>query len=69
MFSFGIDHDPTETLNPLKQFTGVFRSSIGDHRLIYGAEMDCVVETSPSTKEHIELKLSAGKSLNDLPFQ
>jgi len=38
---------------------------------LYGAEMDCVVEkpSSTTTTEHIELKVCAGKSLDDLPFQ
>lgn len=61
-----IDYTTTETLNPLKQFTGIFRSTIGHDRLLYGAEMDCVIDKS---NEHIELKLCAGNSLNDLPFQ
>jgi hypothetical protein len=64
-----LDHVPTETINPLKQFTGVFQGTVGSFRLVYGAEMDCVVEKSSSTSEHIELKVCAGKSLNDLPFQ
>ncbi len=66
---WSLDHTTTEILNPLKQFTGVFQSTIGSYRLLYGAEMDCVVEKSSSTTEHIELKLCAGKSLNDLQFQ
>jgi len=37
--------------------------------LLYGAEMDCVVEKSSSKTEHIELKVSAGNSLSDLQFQ
>ncbi|CAF3736466.1 unnamed protein product [Adineta steineri] len=58
-----------ETLNPSKQFSGVFQSTIGSHRLLYGAEMDCVIERSSSTTEHIELKVCAGKTLDDLPFR
>ena len=64
-----LDHSTTETLNPLKQFTGIFHSTIGSYRLLYGAEMDCIVEKSTSITEHIELKVCAGKSLDDLPFQ
>lgn len=64
-----LDDTTTEILNPLKQFTGVFQSTIGSYRLLYGAEMDCVVENAPSTTEHIELKVCAGKSLDDLPLQ
>ncbi|CAF2705172.1 unnamed protein product [Rotaria sp. Silwood2] len=59
----------TELLNPSKQFTGVFQATIGSYRLLYGAEMDCIVEKSSSVTEHIELKVCAGKSLNDLPFK
>ncbi|CAF3339487.1 unnamed protein product [Rotaria sp. Silwood1] len=59
----------TEPLNPLKQFTGVFQATMGSYRLLYGAEMDCVVEKSSSITEHIELKVCAGKSLNDLPLK
>ncbi|CAF1215856.1 unnamed protein product [Adineta ricciae] len=59
----------TETLNPSKQFSGVFQSTIGSYRLLYGAEMDCVIEQSSSVTEHIELKVCAGKTLDDLPFR
>ncbi|CAF1271056.1 unnamed protein product [Rotaria sordida] len=59
----------TESLNPSKQFAGVFQATIGSYRLLYGAEMDCVVEKSSSITEHIELKVCAGKSLDDLPFK
>ena len=58
-----------EEIDPSKQFTGVFQSTIGRHHLLYGAEMDCVLESEATNKEHIELKVCAGKSLSDLPFQ
>jgi RAT1-interacting protein len=58
----------TKTLNSSEKFTGVFQSTIGSYRLLYGAEIDCVVEKSSSTTEHIELKVCAGNSINDLPF-
>lgn len=64
-----LDNTTTETIDPSKQFTGVFQSTIGSYRLLYGAEMDCVIEKSSSTTEHIELKVCAGKSIDDLPFQ
>ncbi|UJR33888.1 hypothetical protein I4U23_021309 [Adineta vaga] len=63
------NHLSTETLNPSKQFSGVFQSTIGSYRLLYGAEMDCIIEHSSSTTEHIELKVCAGKTLDDLPFR
>ncbi|CAF0725253.1 unnamed protein product [Rotaria sordida] len=59
----------TEPLNPSRQFAGVFQATIGSYRLLYGAEMDCVVEKSSSITEHIELKVCAGRSLDDLPFK
>ncbi|CAF1350473.1 unnamed protein product [Rotaria sp. Silwood1] len=58
----------TETLNSLKKFIGVFQSTIGSYRLLYGAEIDCATKKSSSTTKHIELKVCAGKSLYDLPF-
>ena len=64
-----LDATTDETWNPSKQFTGVFQSALGSYKLLYGAEMDCVVETSPTTTEHIELKVCAGNSLDDLPLQ
>ncbi|CAF4529732.1 unnamed protein product [Rotaria sp. Silwood2] len=59
----------TEKLNPSKQFIAVFQSTIGSYRLLYSAEIDCVVERSPSMSEHIELKVCAGKSIDDLAFK
>jgi RAT1-interacting protein len=59
----------TEALNSLEKFHGVFQSTIGSYRLLYGAEIDCVVEkSSSSTTEPIELKVCAQKSISDLPF-
>ncbi|CAF2846364.1 unnamed protein product [Rotaria sp. Silwood2] len=59
----------TEPFNPSKQFAGVFQATIYFYHLLYGAEMDCVVEKSLSITEHIELKVCAGRSLDDLPFK
>ncbi|CAF2999220.1 unnamed protein product [Rotaria socialis] len=64
-----LDNTSTEPITPSTQFAGVFQGNIGSYRLLYGAEMDCIVEQSLSMTENIELKISAGKSLNDLPFQ
>ena len=63
------DANTEEIIDPSKQFTGVFQSTIDRYRLVYGAEMDCVLEKPSTNKEHIELKVCAGKSLNDLTFQ
>ena len=63
------DNMPNETINSSQQFTGVFQATINTYRLLYGAELDCVLEKSPTITEHIELKVCAGKSLSDLPFQ
>ena len=63
-----LDANQDETWNPSKQFAGVFQSTLGSYKLLYGAEMDCVVETSPTKTEHIELKVCAGNSLSDLPL-
>ncbi|CAF3178782.1 unnamed protein product [Rotaria sp. Silwood2] len=48
----------TEPFNPSKQFAGVFQATIYFYHLLYGAEMDCVVEKSLSITEHIELKFN-----------
>jgi RAT1-interacting protein len=68
VFSFE-DMNINETIDPSKQFTGVFQSSLDAYRLLYGAEMDCILQHTSTTSEHIELKLCAGKSLQDLPLQ
>ena len=58
-----------EATNSSKEFAGVFHSSIGSDRLLYGAEIDCMLQKESPESEFIELKVCAGKSLNDLPFQ
>lgn len=64
-----LDANTEEIIDPSKQFTGVFQSTIDRYQLVYGAEMDCVLENSSTNKEHIELKVCAGKSFDDLKFQ
>ncbi|CAF1535183.1 unnamed protein product, partial [Didymodactylos carnosus] len=60
--------------SPMKQYTGVFYSVLDCYRLLYAAEMDCVIENKSNNdknkvvQEHVELKICSGNSLADLPF-
>lgn len=55
--------------DPENNFSTIVRNSIGKHKLMYGAEIDCCLKNEhKELGDYCEIKSSRGDSLSDLNF-
>ncbi|RNA07088.1 decapping and exoribonuclease [Brachionus plicatilis] len=61
---------PDEVPDPDNNFSTIVSNSIGNHKLMYGAEVDCCFkDTHKELRDYCEIKSSRGDSIRDLNFE